>query len=89
MKFEVIYDRKYVKEFKKLDKSVQKMINGWIEKNLIDCEDPRVHGKALSYNYSGYWRYRVGNYRLVAEIRDSELVILMVDVGHRSEIYRV
>ena len=43
---------------------------------------PRAHGKALTGNLSGLWHYRVGDYRLIAEIRDDRLVILMLEVGH-------
>ena len=60
----------------------------WIDKNLEGTSDPRVHGKALTGNLAGLWRYRVGDYRLIAEIRDDRLVILMLEVGHRSGIYQ-
>ncbi len=76
------------KDLRKLDPSIRAMIVKWLRKNLENCSDPRAHGKALSGNLSGLWRYRVGNYRLIAEIRDDRLVILMLEVGHRSEIYQ-
>lgn len=74
-------------EFKKLDRYTQKMIKAWIEKNLIDCDDPRIRGKGLTANRSGQWRYRIGDYRLICLIEDNQLVILALSVGHRSEIY--
>ncbi|MDV0824807.1 type II toxin-antitoxin system RelE family toxin [Klebsiella quasipneumoniae] len=50
-------------------------------------EDPRDAGKALTGNLRTYWRYRVGDYRVICEIRDAELVIVAVEIGHRSEVY--
>lgn len=78
---------KFDKEFKKLDKYTQLMIKSWIEKNLINCENPRQHGKALTANRHGQWRYRIGDYRLICLIEDNELVILALSVGHRREVY--
>ncbi len=78
---------RFDKEFKKLDRYTQRMIKAWIEKNLVGCTDPRIHGKGLTANRSGQWRYRIGDYRLICSIEDSRLVILALSVGHRSEIY--
>lgn len=78
---------RFDKEFKKLDKYTKKMIKAWIEKNLIDCENPRTHGKGLTSNRSGQWRYRIGDYRLICEIQDNELIILALSVGHRKDVY--
>ncbi len=78
---------KFDKAFKKLDRQTQKMIKAWIDKNLIDCENPRIHGRGLTANRSGQWRYRVGDYRILAEIMDNKLVLVLIDVGHRGMIY--
>ena len=78
---------RFEREFRKLDRYTQKMIAAWIEKNLEGCDDPRVHGKGLTANRSGQWRYRIGDYRLICEIEDNKLVILALTVGHRSEVY--
>ena len=75
------------KEFKKLDRYTQKMIKAWIVKNLVDCDNPRVHGKALTANRTGQWRYRIGDYRLICLIKDNELIILAMTIGHRREVY--
>ena len=88
MKYTVEYTAQAVKELKKLDKQNRALIIGWIEKNLVGCTDPRQHGKDLTANRSGQWRYRVGDYRLLAEIQDKKIVILILNVGHRSEIYK-
>lgn len=76
------------KEFKKLDKFTQKILATWIDKNLEGCENPRSHGKGLLGNRSGQWRYRIGNYRLLAEIQDSKLVLIFIDIGHRRDVYK-
>lgn len=78
---------KFDKAFKKLDRQTQKIIKAWIDKNLIGCENPRIHGRGLTANRSGQWRYRVGDYRILAEIMDNKLVLVLIDVGHRSMIY--
>ena len=88
MSCSVRYDEKALKQLKKMDRSVQKLITSWIEKNLIDTENPRLHGKGLSGDKSGYWRYRVGDYRILADIRDDEIIIIIVEIGHRREIYK-
>lgn len=75
------------KEFKKLDKYTQQMIKSWIVKNLQNCENPRAHGKGLTANKSGQWRYRIGDYRLLCLIQDQELIILALALGHRRDIY--
>lgn len=88
MKYAVEYTPQAVKELKKLDKHTRAMIIGWIEKNLVGCENPRQKGKGLTANRSGQWRYRIGDYRLLAEIQDNRIVILVLAVGHRSEVYQ-
>lgn len=85
--YSVGYSEKAVKELKKLDKAVQRLIISWINKNLENCEDPRVKGKGLTANRVGEWRYRVGDYRIICDIRDSELIILALSIGHRKNIY--
>ncbi len=87
MIYQIVTTDKFDKSFKKLDKQTQKIIKAWIEKNLMGCENPRLHGKWFTANKSGRWRYRVGDYRILAEIRESELVLVLVEVGHRSRIY--
>lgn len=83
MMYSVETTERFDKEFKKLDRYTQKMLKAWIDKNLVGCENPRQHGKSLTANRGGQWRYRVGNYRLICYINDNELVILALSVGHR------
>ena len=80
MRYTVEYTSKALKSLKKLDKPVLLMIKSWIEKNLIGTTEPRRHGKGLTSNRSGQWRYRVGDYRIIADIEDEKLIILVVEV---------
>jgi len=72
----------------KMDKAQANIILAWIGKNLVGTDEPRRHGKALSANHAGKWRYRVGDYRLIADISDTKVTILILEVGHRSKIYK-
>lgn len=87
MTWRVVFAPRALKELKKLDRATAAMLLGWVRKNLEGCENPRSHGKGLSGPRGGQWRYRVGDYRLIAEIADQEIVILILVVGHRSSIY--
>lgn len=86
-KYDVELSERFKKEFRKLDKYTQKIIKAWINKNLVGCTEPRQHGKGLTSNRSGQWRYRIGDYRLICKINDNELIILALSVGHRRDIY--
>ena len=76
-----------LKQLSKLDKPIQKLILSWLNKNLQGCVNPRIKGKGLVGNHSGEWRYRVGDYRIIADIRDTELIVLVIAVGHRKSVY--
>ena len=89
MKYTVVFSKEALKDLKKLDKHTAALIIGWVRKNLEGCDNPRAHGKGLTANLSGKWRYRVGDYRLLADIQDDKVVIMMLRVGHRSEIYKL
>lgn len=88
MGYNVRYEKKAQKNLKKLDRFQAKIIMNWIEKNLIDCKDPRMHGKSLTGNRFDCWCYRVGAYRIIADIQDYEVTILILEIGHRSDIYK-
>lgn len=88
MNYKVLFTERARKELKKLDKHTAALILGWVERNLEGCEDPRLHGRALTANRAGQWRYRIGDYRLLAEISDNTVTILILNVGHRREIYK-
>ena len=86
--YRVEFTERALKALKKLDRYTVLLITAWVRKNLEGCTNPRQHGKGLVGDKSGQWRYRVGDYRLLAEIQDDRIVILILNVGHRREIYR-
>ena len=88
MKYEVEYTAAAIKQLSKMDVATRKLIRAWIEKNLVGCTDPRAHGKGLTADKSGKWRYRIGNYRILAQIYDDRLVIHVFKVGHRRDVYK-
>lgn len=88
MGYTVRYEKQAQKDLKKMDKFQSKIITTWIKKNLMNCDNPRLHGKGLSGDLSGLWRYRVGDYRIIADIDDQNITIFTLKIGHRREIYR-
>ena len=86
--YEVRLEKDAQKSLKKMDKNDAKIIMAWISKNLVNCEDPYLHGKALQGNLKGKWRYRVGNYRIIADISDKEIKIIIFNISHRKDIYK-
>ena len=83
----VIFTKASKKQLKKLDSSISKRILDYLEQlELID--NPRSCGKALTSNLAGLWRYRVGDYRILCRIHEDKLVITVIEIAHRSTIYR-
>ncbi|MBM7635573.1 type II toxin-antitoxin system RelE family toxin [Streptococcus saliviloxodontae] len=87
MTYKVKLSPKVQKQLKKLDKHPAELIIRYLYKNIDGSDNPRSKGKGLTANRSGQWRYRVGDYRIICDIIDDELVVLAVTVGHRREIY--
>lgn len=83
----VEYTKTSVKQLKKMDRKIAAFIISYIDEKLVNCEDPRINGKALKGNYNDIWRYRVGDYRILAKIDDHRVIITVVEIGHRKEIY--
>lgn len=77
-----------LKEYRKLDKQVQKDIRDYLVERIIEAKNPRSFGKPLSGSLSGLWRYRIGDYRVVCRIEDGALTVLILRVAHRSKVYR-
>lgn len=75
------------KAARRLDRTVLRRVKAYLEE-VCQLDDPRQRGKGLTGDLSGYWRYRVGDWRVIAEIRDEELIIIAIGLGHRSRIYR-
>ena len=87
MTWNIEWDDRARKELRKLDPSVQKEILGYLRTRIAASNNPCVFGQSLSGNKAGLWRYRVGNYRIICKLEDNTLVVFVVGVGHRKEIY--
>jgi len=81
------FDRRALKEFKKLGRAAQRDIIAYLDERIAGEGDPRRFGKGLRADLAGLWRYRVGDYRVLCQIKDGELLVLVVKVGHRKAIY--
>lgn len=86
--WKLVVSRGAVKQLARLDRPVAAMITNWLAKNVDGTTDPRLHGKPLSSDLSGAWRYRIGNYRVICHLDDGQLVVLAIEVAHRREVYQ-
>jgi len=75
------------KQLRKLDRPIQKRLIDWLEDRIEACKNPRHYGEPLRGELAGLWRYRIGDYRIICEIQDQQLVVLALAVGYRREIY--
>lgn len=83
----VILTDTFKKQLKKLDAAISKRVLDYLEQvELLD--NPRSRGKALTSNLAGLWHYRVSDYRILCRIRDDELIITVIEIAHRSTVYR-
>jgi mRNA interferase RelE/StbE len=87
MQWQIEFKKRATQEINKLDKPQRERIRTFLE-DLSTRDNIRVMGRALQGKLSSYWRYRVGDYRLICQIKDSELIILVINAGHRKEIYK-
>jgi mRNA interferase RelE/StbE len=83
----VEFDAEAARELRKLGPEPQRLILTYLRTRIATAEDPRRFGRPLTADLSGLWRYRVGDYRIVAKIEADRLVVLVVTVGHRREVY--
>lgn len=88
MSYRIIYSKNALKKLKKLDNHNKLYILSWIDKNLEGTNDPYEKGKTLKGNFKGSIRYRVGDYRIITDIQNDKLIILVVNVEHRSTVYK-
>ena len=86
MSFRIVFSEKALKQLKKLDRSTASLITGWLRKNIEGCSNPRQHGKGLTADRSGQWRYRVGSYRIIVDINDEKVLVLVLEIGHKKNI---
>jgi mRNA interferase RelE/StbE len=82
------YSESATKSLQKLDRSIAKRVVNYMEQRIATLPDPRLSGKPLSGGMKGLWRYRVADYRIICRIEDRQVIILVVDVDHRREVYR-
>lgn len=87
MSYSLRFSKKADKQLEKLDKNQSRIIVAWLMKNIDGTTRPREQGKALSGNHKEKWCYRIGQYRVLVEIKDKELLILALAIGHRREVY--
>lgn len=87
MAWTIEVSEKAFRALRKMDKQTARRIRNELSE-IAKLEDPRSRGKALTGNLAGVWRYRVGDYRILCDINDGRLVILVVDVAHRREVYK-
>ena len=87
MKWTVKIDKVALKALAKITKKDRDRILQFLKVDLLNFDNPRSSGKALQGDLKGLWRYRVGDYRLIAQIHDNELVILVIEIGHRKDVY--
>ena len=88
MKWTINFDKYAFKSLSKIDKNAQTKILNFLKVDLLSLESPCQKGKALQGKFKGLWRYRVGDYRIICNIIDNELVIIAVEIGHRSRVYK-
>ena len=76
------------KQLEKVEPNTAGQIARYLRNRVAPSDDPRQFGKSLAGDLSGYWRYRVGDYRIICELIEERLVVLVVEIGHPSEVYR-
>ncbi len=88
MAWKIEYDSRVIKDMKKLDRQAQQQIIAYFDERIAPSSDPHAFGKLLESSFSGLWRYRIGDYRAICRIEDKQMVVLVVRVAHRSQVYK-
>jgi mRNA interferase RelE/StbE len=76
------------RQLRKLDRQVQRRIFDWFHDRIEGSKNPRHFGEPLKGDRAGFWRYRIGDYRVLCDIQDEQVVVLVLTVGHRRKVYR-
>ena len=76
------------RQLRKLDRQVQKRILDWLDDRIEGCKNPRHFGEPLKGDKAGFWRYRIGDYRVLCDIQNKHVVVLVLTIGHRRQVYR-
>ena len=88
MIWQIEFSETAVKQLKKIDKNTSKRIIDFFRVRIAKTDNPRNIGKALTGPLGNFWRYRVGDYRIICDIQDNNFVILILKVANRNEVYR-
>jgi mRNA interferase RelE/StbE len=88
MAYKTIPTAAFEKSLRKIGREQAKRVLRWIKANLEDTDDPRTKGKRLQHQLKPYWRYRIGDYRLIVEIIDNQLILQLIKVAHRKDVYK-
>ena len=87
MKWRIEFEKSAGDTLTKLDRPIRLQIEKYLDK-LLTLDDPRLRGKGLTGGRAGQWRYRAGDYRIICEIHDDVLIVLVLSIGHRSKVYK-
>jgi mRNA interferase RelE/StbE len=87
LSWKILIEKQAEKQIKKLDPFTRSKIINYIKNRIATSEDPRSLGKPLTGNLSGYWRYRIEDYRILCTINDYTITISIVRVAHRKDVY--
>ena len=88
MNYKIKFSDKAYKQLDKLDKSVAKNIIIFLKRKVLILDDPKQIGKSLTKTTQGLWRYRIDKYGIICDIKDNELIVLVLAIGHRKQIYK-
>lgn len=87
MAWTIEYDEAALADLKRLGRQIQREILDYMDKRIANADDPRSFGKPLRHSKFGLWRYRLRDYRIICQVQETRLVVLVVAIGHRSKIY--
>lgn len=87
MVWKIEYSPESVRQLNNLDKPIRRRIFEYLDDRIQGGKNPRHFGEALAANLSGLWRYRVGDYRIICRIEDERVIVLVLAIGHRREVY--
>lgn len=85
--WQIEYSEKAARELLNIDREAARKIKKYLDERIATDEDPRRFGEGLAGNLSGLWKYRIGDFRVIAEIQDERVIVLVIRVGHRSKVY--
>lgn len=88
MTWTIKYSEIAAKQMKKLEKSISNQIDNYLTQRVAKSKDPSLLGKPLLHDKSGLWRYRVNDHRIICKMENKELIVLVLRVAHRKEVYK-